>query len=159
MESRYDTYCGLYCGACAVLVANESGEIEKKAKEWGEKPADLRCFGCKSNTNSVYCRECELKQCAESKKVEFCFKCDEFPCERLVVFKNDKNPHHSIVLKNLEHICKNGVTNWLEEQHIRWSCRGCGTKFSWYDKICTSCGEKVYNCQDEEKDLLNLTKE
>jgi rRNA maturation endonuclease Nob1 len=57
-------------------------------------------------------------------------------------------------MKNLELICNNGVSNWLEEQKKRWSCPGCGTKFSWYDKTCPNCGRKVYNCADEEKDLL-----
>ena len=27
MKIRYDTYCGLYCGACAVLIANETDEV------------------------------------------------------------------------------------------------------------------------------------
>ena len=153
MESRYDTYCGLYCGACDVLRANEEGTVEQAAQEWNMKPEELRCCGCKSTVNAVYCVECELKKCAEAKQIEFCFKCDAFPCERLVAFKNDECPHHSIVLKNLELIYKNGVDTWLTDQKQRWSCSTCGTKFSWYDRVCKKCGSKLYNCEDEEKDL------
>ena len=158
MKSRYDTYCGLYCGACPVLLANENDEVEKKAREWGMKPEELRCWGCKSGYTGVYCADCELKQCAEAKNIEFCFRCDHYPCERLVVFQNDTHPHHSIVLENLGRICQNSLSDWLVEQEKRWSCPGCSTRFSWYDKTCKNCGNKLYDCETEEKDLLECGK-
>jgi len=154
MEFRYDTYCGLYCGACEVLIANKNGEVEKLAKAWNMKPKELRCHGCKTETTASFCATCDVKKCAEN-KVEFCFQCNEYPCARLVEFKNDKYPHHSVVLKNLNSIRDKGINKWLEEQETRWSCPGCGTKFSWYDKVCKKCGEKLYSCEDEEKDLVD----
>jgi hypothetical protein len=153
MKYRYDTYCGLYCGACAILLANEKGEAEKRAKEWKMKPEELKCHGCKSETIATFCVTCDLKKCAEDKKVDFCFQCDEYPCARLLEFRKDKWPHHSAVLKNLDFISEKGWDMWLKEQKARWSCSKCGTRFSWYDKTCKSCGGKLYNCEDEEKDL------
>ncbi|MGB2698538.1 MAG: DUF3795 domain-containing protein, partial [Candidatus Zixiibacteriota bacterium] len=150
MEFKYDIYCGLYCGACAVLLANEKGEVEKKAKEWRMKPEELKCHGCKTETIATFCVTCELKKCAEDKNVDYCFQCAEYPCARLLEFKNDKHPHHSIVLKNLKFISEKGRDRWLKEQKARWSCPKCGAKFSWYDKTCQNCGEKLYNCEDEE---------
>lgn len=157
MEFRYDTYCGLYCGACDVLIANKNGNVEKLAKAWNMKPEKLRCHGCKTEIISSFCATCDIKKCAEkeNKKVDFCFQCAEYPCARLVEFKNDKYPHHSVVLKNLDIIHDKGIDKWLEEQNSRWSCPNCGTKFSWYDKVCQNCGEKLYSCEDEEKDLID----
>lgn len=155
MEFRYDTYCGLYCGACEVLIANKNGEVEKLAKAWNMKTKELRCHGCKTETTASFCATCDVKKCAENKKVDFCFQCNEYPCARLVEFKNDKYPHHSVVLKNLDSIREKGINKWLEEQETRWSCPGCGMKFSWYDKVCKKCGEKLYSCEDEEKDLVD----
>ena len=153
MKYRYDTYCGLYCGACDVLLANEKGEVEKKAKEWKMKPEELKCQGCKTETIATFCVTCGLKKCAEDRNVDFCFQCAEYPCARLVEFKRDKYPHHSIVLKNLEFIHSHGIQKWSKEQKVRWSCPQCSTKFSWYDKTCQNCGEKLFNCEDEEKEL------
>ena len=153
MEKKYDSYCGLYCGACAILLSNEKGEIENDAKSWNMNVEDVRCFGCKSKINAIYCRDCEFKTCCESKKINFCFQCNEYPCSKLLDFKNDKYSHHSVVLKNLESIHQKGLVKWLKDQEKRWKCASCGTRFTWYDKLCEKCGEKLFNCEAEEKEL------
>ncbi len=153
MKFRYDSYCGLYCGACAVLIANREENLEEKAQEWNMDPADLRCAGCKSDETSIYCMDCDIRECAENKKVDFCFQCAEYPCERLIGFRNDKYAHHSIILKNLETIKEGGAQRWLDEQELRWTCPECGTKFSWYDEACKTCGSTLYNSVAEEKDI------
>jgi predicted RNA-binding Zn-ribbon protein involved in translation (DUF1610 family) len=155
MKFRYDTYCGLYCGACAILLANERDEVEKKAKEWKMKPEELKCHGCKTETIASFCVTRDIRKCAEKKKIHFCFQCEEYPCDLLVGFKNDKHPYHSVVLTNLDSIREKGIAEWSDEQEVRWSCTGCGTKLSWYDRTCRKCGNEFYNCQDEEKDLAD----
>ena len=65
---RYDTYCGLYCGSCMVLKANEEGKLEKLSEKWGDKPEELICEGCKSSVNSVYCADCDIKKSAILKR-------------------------------------------------------------------------------------------
>lgn len=154
MEFKYDGYCGLYCGACPVLLAHENGEVDKKAVEWNMKPEELICWGCRSEKTGVYCADCEMKLCAEAKKVVSCSACGDFPCERLVAFNNDKFPHHSAVLRNCENIRKQGVEGWIKDQQQRWSCPACGAKFAWYDETCLRCGGQVFNAAAEEKDLL-----
>ncbi|KPK70022.1 hypothetical protein AMJ82_04235 [candidate division TA06 bacterium SM23_40] len=153
MELRYDSYCGLYCGACPVLRANRDGRVEEVAGEWKMKPEDLRCHGCKTETLSSFCTSCDIKKCAEDEDVEFCFDCSEFPCKRLVAFKDDECAHHSIVLKNLEAIRERGLDDWLAEQKSRWSCPECGVGSAWYEKECGACGATLYSCKDEESDL------
>lgn len=153
MTFRYDTYCGLYCGACSVLVANETEQLTEAAGKWDMKPEELVCSGCKSGVDCVYSQNCQLRKCAQDKQIEFCVECDDYPCQQLIDFRNDDRPHHSAVLSNLNRIRKIGVRNWLTEQKTRWSCSMCGARFSWYDETCAQCGSKLYNCQSEENAL------
>ena len=153
MKFRYDTYCGLYCGACAVLIANKKGTVDKRAQEWEMNPEDIACHGCKTDVISVYCKTCDIKECAENRTIEFCCECEEYPCARIVEFRNDECPHHSVVLVNLDTIKKEGVSKWLNNQETRWSCPECGAQSQWYDKVCSQCGSALYSCVDEEKDL------
>ena len=155
MEFRYDTFCGLYCGACDVLQANKRGTVEALAQAWGMEPAALRCQGCKSQINAVYCVNCDIKTCAEGRRVDFCFQCNEYPCEHLVEFRSDEHAHHSIVLQNLGQIRRLGVKRWLAQQRARWSCPHCASEFTWYDKACSTCGSATYSCKEEEGRIVD----
>jgi hypothetical protein len=154
LDFRYDTFCGLYCGACDVLIANKNDAVDALAQAWNLEPEQLRCCGCKSAVNAVYCVDCDIKRCAESKGVEYCFECGEYPCSRLVAFRNDEHSHHSVVLQNLGLVQSQGIEQWLEQQRDRWSCPNCGTEFSWYARTCAACGGELYSCEDEEKDIV-----
>jgi len=153
MVYQYDSYCGLYCGACDGLQVTKTGKIEIAAKKWKMNPADITCHGCKSSIISIYCKECDIRKCAQQRKVEFCFECKKFPCKRISAFNNDKYPHHSIVLKNLNTIKEKGMKSWLRAQDRRWRCKKCRTRFVWYTKKCDKCGALVYNSILEEKTL------
>lgn len=48
--------CSVYCERCPKFVKGQ-------------------CSGCSANP------VCKIPQCAERKKVEFCFDCKEFPCK------------------------------------------------------------------------------
>lgn len=152
----YDTYCGLYCGACPVLQANERGDeewIAATAVEWKRKPDDLRCHGCKSEVTAAFCTDCGMRLCAREKGLEFCSECTEYPCEKVTNFRNDDASHHSVILTNLKRIKEIGKEKWLAEQKTLWSCKECGTRFGWYSEKCSKCGAEVYNAVAEEKNL------
>jgi predicted RNA-binding Zn-ribbon protein involved in translation (DUF1610 family) len=153
MDYRYDTYCGLYCGACPVLVANQKGTVDELAREFEANPAELVCAGCKSDTLAPFCADCRFIPCAREKGVEFCVGCDEYPCERLTEFRDDKWAHHSVITKNLDRLKEVGLEAWLAEQDKRWSCPTCGARFAWYDEECRDCGAGTYDARAEEKDL------
>lgn len=155
MEVRYDTYCGLYCGGCEVFLINKRGIVDEKAKEWDMKPEDLKCNGCKTATVSAFCRSCKIKKCAETKGIEFCYQCPDYPCMIIKDFKNDEHPHHSIVLHNLSSIKENGLAKWLEEQEKRWSCSACGEKISWYEENCLKCGNLIRSSLVDDEELRN----
>jgi hypothetical protein len=156
MSFQYDSYCGLYCGACQVMGANERGDTEwlqKFAAEHKCTPQDLICHGCKSPEAAIVCADCPTKVCAESKGVEFCFECAEFPCQRISDFRNDKYPHHSAIFRNLAAIKAQGVEAWLEGEKKRWACPQCGERFYWYSEKCAKCGTELYNATKEEPDI------
>lgn len=155
MEERYDSVCGIYCGACYVLIARKRNNLEAIAEVRNCKPQQLECFGCKSRHVSEFCKPCELRLCAESKGHEFCIECDEFPCKMTETFWEHKKakPHAALIFKDLETIKEKGVSVWLSEQARRWSCGECGTAFSWYDEVCKKCGAKLYNAKDEATEL------
>jgi predicted RNA-binding Zn-ribbon protein involved in translation (DUF1610 family) len=153
VDPIYDSYCGLYCGSCPVLLANERGIVERRAAEWKTKLEDLRCFGCRSETNAIFCTDCVVRDCARDRGVKSCSECGEYPCKMLKDFQADEHSHHSVVLKNLETIKEKGLDVWLEEQRARWTCPACGARFTWYDEKCPECGAETYDCRAEERDL------
>jgi hypothetical protein len=155
-EYEYGAYCGLYCGACAILVATERGEVEKlleKKEAAGYTVEQLTCRGCKTDVLARWCADCEMRRCARERGVAFCCDCDDYPCEHNKAFHADKYAHHSVVIKNLEAVREKGPAAWLAEQKERWSCPSCGARFTWYDEKCKGCGEALYDCRAEERDL------
>ena len=150
MNQRYDAVCGLYCGACRVVQSNERGCLEELAREWNREPDDLVCHGCKSSVRAVFCRDCRFIVCAESRGVEYCSECSDFPCEELLAFRDDDAPHHSAVVRNSEMMRELGVERWLETQSKRWSCPECGARSWWYLDVCGSCGSALRDARAEE---------
>ena len=159
---RYDTYCGLYCGACDIMSAfKRANERNDKAK-WEDIPPELTkniptpkadaiiCYGCKSDTVFVNCSKCPIRKCARTKmQVETCFQCTKFPCARFRIYSVVKKlmqrrlPHLRSIAANRTCIQDKGIPAWLSEQEAQWKCPKCGTAFTWYGKVCTSCGSDL----------------
>ncbi len=155
MEERYDSVCGIYCGACFVLAARKRNDLESIARMWNCKPDQLICYGCKSGQVSDSCKPCEIRPCAEAKGHAFCIECEAFPCKLTGLFHENKKvkPHLALVFRDLESIKEKGVAVWLDEQASRWSCKKCGASLSWYDEKCPGCGATFRNARDEAADL------
>ena len=132
--SRPDAYCGLYCASCPSY--------------------DSSCSGCKSgNVREGWCSRCTIKACARAKGVEFCIECAEYPCEKLVKFRDDPEyPYHGEIGEYQAFIASQGEEKWLEEMKKRWSCPGCGTPFNWWTLICGKCGYQVNGYKVPERD-------
>ena len=143
MVKIYDAYCGLYCGACFVMRLNESGNLEEGAQKWNVKPEDVLCDGCKTDVRFIGCRECQFRDCAESKGINFCFECNEYPCKGFSNLPIDQLPHLVSMQENSEYIKKRGRDFWLKAQKQRWTCPQCGEKFSWYEQKCEKCGNRL----------------
>lgn len=146
---RYDTYCGLYCGACDWMFANQEYEAALKAPGSQPSPPEFPCHGCKSDLVASFCASCQIRACARGKGVEFCFECQEYPCTKITAFSNDGHPHHAWGVKQQEVIQREGVAAWLEEQRIRWRCPSCGRAFGYYARKCKQCGQALRSCKDD----------
>ncbi len=153
---NYGAYCGLYCGACAIMVATERDEVEKllEKEEAAEYTVEqLTCRGCRTDVTACWCADCEMRLCARDRGVAFCCDCDDYPCEHNKAFRADEHPHHSVVLKNLAAIREGGAAAWLAAQLERWKCPSCGARSTWYEEKCDGCGAELHDCRAEERDL------
>lgn len=141
MDYVLDGYCGVYCGACPVMLATRAGSLED----------DRQCYGCKSGKPTGFCETCELKACAIRKGFEICIECCEVTkCEFMCKFIADQQyPYGQCVLKNMLMIQIQGLPNWLGAQKKRWRCEHCGEPHSWYDETCPKCGQEVKNYQED----------
>ena len=138
-------YCGLYCGACSFKVAFEENDrdhitnMPPKYEEFRDKPLEF-CPGCRLENQ---CGKCDIKDCAEEKKLECCSLCEEFPCVKLENFRSDGVPHHSESIQNLQQIKKIGAREWGALQNKKLTCE-CGAKYSWYFTKCKKCNSSLY---------------
>jgi hypothetical protein len=81
MEFVLDGYCGVYCGACPVMLATKAGKIDDAQQ----------CYGCKSEKPTGFCATCGIKACAQRKGYEFCDQCNELKtCELMQKFVSDQ---------------------------------------------------------------------
>ena len=155
-DGRYDSYCGIYCGACENVHAKRNSRLAEMAKR-AERPVEsLDCDGCKSEVIAQCCEECNIRVCGIKKGVDTCAECDECPCELFEPFKKgDFYLLYVLMMNNQKTIKRVGLDAWLKEQQKRWQCADCGTPFWWYQKTCEDCGAKLYSCEPEAQDLAN----
>lgn len=156
---NYDSYCGIYCGACDIMQAYQTGRTTRftsflkestvKAihramglKYDDSRPFELSCQGCKTGSLFVNCSVCEIRKCAIERNIDHCVDCGDYPCplfsewQKMGLFL----PHLKEAPGSLDAIQSRGVNRWLSEQEKRWKCPDCGTGFSWYSSKCAHCG-------------------
>ena len=114
-----------------------------------------------------YCNGCRPrgKKCAFLKKrcelllnniVTFCFECKDFPCGKLKhIDKRYQTLFRMSLTDNLEFIKKNGISQFLKIQEIKWQCPKCGEVICCHNGICFNCGvdklqnkKKMYRWED-----------
>ncbi len=121
---KTSAYCGLYCDACPNYIKTMAGEH-----------VDEPCMGCRSETLTKWCTICNLKACAIEKGIDFCSKCTQYPCTKLMAFKeDDKYPYHDDVIEHLVMIAYEGEEGWREKMDSKY--RDCqGQRINWYEEI------------------------
>jgi hypothetical protein len=98
--------CGLNCARCTILT-------EKK-----------ECAGCRGPLDEHWSPGCEFLPCAREKGHDYCFECDEFPCEKLEAFAADGYEHHHLAVENMKRMREVGLEAWLAEQPKVMFCPG-----------------------------------
>lgn len=96
--------CGMNCGICLYYLR-----------------ANNKCMGCfrgrKINGKLI---KCGIKLC-KNRHGEYCFKCDEFPCERLKrLDKRYRTKYGMSEIENLEFIRNKGINSFVKKVCKRW---------------------------------------
>jgi len=141
-----DSYSGIWCGACSILVHGEAGQADAFVACCRNVPrAELRCSGCKSNEVYAGCRGCTLRDCAGARGVAHCSERVDFPCNEFAQWEKAVRlvPHIREVRSNLQVIHEAGVESWVSAQQSRWSCPDCGIRHAWYTRACRGCGRSL----------------
>jgi len=123
-EKRLAAVCGLYCGECNIYKASHGDaelqrHIAEKVSEATNKevkPEEVKCEGCWGPPEVNWSPDCRMHSCAVERGYRFCFQCEEYPCGKLVMFKDKHYPH---VLDNLNRMKQIGVEAWLKEQKAK----------------------------------------
>ena len=87
------SYCGIDCSKCAAYLAKLTDDDlirRKTAKAWTSPeipviPSEINCDGCKTSGGYHFkqCAECTVRACGNSRGVETCAHCTDYPCEKI----------------------------------------------------------------------------
>ena len=73
-------------------------------------------------------------------KVEFCYECNEFPCELINNLAKRYETHYRMnMVDNLRYIKEHGIAKFLETEKKKWECPKCGEVICCHNGICYSC--------------------
>ena len=117
--------CGLDCFNCHFYLANKTKEaraIVNKMSEEYNVPVDIMlCNGCRGHNGRIPLQKhifgdshrCAAYECSQTKGVDFCGDCDQFPCDNLHPYadRSTELPHNMKVF-NLCLINKMGLESW-----------------------------------------------
>ncbi len=135
--------CGLCCDVCSIFIAGHEDpqRLALLAGRLGWNVEEAYCDGCRSDRLTPYCRDCDLRACAQRRGHTFCNECADYPCAELEGFQRER-PHRAELYQNLDRIAEVGTEAWLVETRKRYSCPACGTLNSCYDLKCRKCGHE-----------------
>lgn len=126
------SYCGEYCHKCdwyAGRMKEPADQLLRFLRErpefkgWIEEKCDASNFikGLEWLSESGFCAytckagsgwgHCPVRKCCESKGLQFCFECTEFPCSRW-----GKWPFGEEKMRTLKEIEEIGVEEWVKKQ-------------------------------------------
>jgi hypothetical protein len=80
-------HCGINCFECPSYIGTITGNItllEKMNKDYGTEKTDsidFVCLGCKYHDLKLIatdCAKCEIRACAQNKKIDFCATCSDY---------------------------------------------------------------------------------
>jgi hypothetical protein len=141
--------CGMNCAICSGYLALRY-DVKNKGIRMpyceGCRPRDKKCAFLKKTGKLLL-----------DKKVEFCYECEDFPCERLKhLDKRYQTLFRTSLIANLESMRKYGTLKFLEIQKEKWQCPKCGEVLCCHNGICFNCDldklqkkKKLYRWEDE----------
>ena len=132
--------CGLYCGVCAIYIADRDDNLKFKEKLtdlYGVGMEELHCKGCLSDEVFKYCEVCPIRECTREKGYEGCNECDDFPCKFVEDFPLPVGK--KVILRAVPEWRALGTELWVEEELERYHCHECGYPLFRGAKRCRNC--------------------
>lgn len=121
MTFRLTAPCGIDCFNCELYEDNLTEAFASAISAKMNVPKEkLSCKGCTGSHQCVFLdiqgKTCKTKECAQEKNVEFCFQCEDFPCDLLMPLADGASRlPHNIKLYNLCTMKKIGVEAWKDQ--------------------------------------------
>jgi hypothetical protein len=104
-----------------------------------------KCPGCRGSDKGkpLTRRRCRIKTCENLQKVdvEFCFKCEKFPCTDLKHLDDRYRKRYDMSnIENLTYLRDKGMKEFLSAQKKKYNCPECGGTISVHNRKCYECG-------------------
>ena len=143
LDKQLAAVCGLYCEACSLFIATtgDPARLKGLAARFQLSEEAIKCYGCRSAKRGPYCENCKMFACAAERGIDFCSKCEEYPCDDLKQFQAAM-PHRIDLWADLERIKSIGYRQWLKEIRENYACPRCQIINSAYDLKCRKCSEE-----------------
>ena len=112
--------CGLDCWNCPMYLAGQNAQIRKEISEKRNIPLEKAvCRGCRSQGGTISAFDmnepCMVYKCIETRSIDFCFDCVEFPCDNLHPYADKAvEVAHNTKIFNLCLIRKMGLESWAK---------------------------------------------
>jgi hypothetical protein len=121
--------CGINCETCVGFFGyTMSGKKRKHT-----------CIGCR-----LVSKKCAflMKDCDKlaNDEVEFCFECEDFPCQNLKALdERYRKAYDMSLIDNLNRVRDLGVEKYLVEEREKWKCSSCGKMICVHTSRCYNC--------------------
>ncbi len=97
------------------------------------------CPGCRIRDKNCAFLKAECEKLSE-KRVEYCFECDDFPCDDLEKLDEGYRGKYGMsMIENLQFIKENGIEAFLGQQEENYRCPECGGTVCVHTGICYGC--------------------
>lgn len=110
--------CGIDCFNCEVYAPNITEAVATQlSTRLGITPEKVPCSGCRGSDGCrLHMGECATLECVKARNVDYCFQCEDFPCEFLSPAADgaDRFPHN-LKLYNLCRMKLKGIEAWRAE--------------------------------------------
>ena len=123
--------CGMNCSICSRYLARENDT----KNEGVEIPY---CWGCRVKSQKcAFQKKCKLLL---KNKINYCFECQDFPCERLQNLDKRYRTHYRMsMIDNLKLIRQYGILPFLKKEEKKWQCHKCGEWRCCHNGLCFKC--------------------
>ncbi len=110
--------CGIDCFNCGAYEENITDIARKHIFNMSGRDFKEGCKGCRgmNGKNLPLADECETYKCVCQHEAEFCFECNEFPCNKLAPCADKALAvPHNMKVYNLCRMKKVGIDQWITE--------------------------------------------